>query len=452
MRRLWRVAVCALACGSIVACGKKGPPRPPFSRIPAPVTAIAAKRIGDDVFVSFRVPSQNTDGSTPAEIATVDVFALTTEQPPSRQAFQQRGRKIATLPVKMPPAVAEAGTPPPLSAAASSAAPPARAPQTPATSTASSTVATPGAPASPNSAGERPPDTVAPGQDVTVRETLTADALTPVTLPPERGRGRASAPARPAAPAASSSTTPAAGSTPPAPPTPRRYYLALASSSRKRSSPTAAEASVSTTPPPEALPQPTLTYDEHTLTLSWTAVDDADSYNVYRETAEAQASASDSSSALAAIPGAINATPLTATTMKVPVEFGARVCFRVSRVHKAETGEPVESRPSQPGCETPVDMFPPGPPQDIVATAGAGEITVRWTESREPDLAGYVVLRGAPGDATLAPITETITSTRFTDRNVMSGVRYVYAVVAVDKASPRPNRSAPSARDEATAR
>jgi hypothetical protein len=294
---------------------------------------------------------------------------------------------------------------------------------------------------------------VAPGQDVTGRETLTTDALTPVTLPPERGRQRASAPARAAAPGASASTTPAADSTPPAPPKPRRYYLALASSSRQRSSPNAAEASVSIAPPPDTLSQPSLTYDEHTLTLAWTAVDDADGYNVYRETAAAQASASGSSSALATIPGALNPTPLAATTLKVPVEFGATVCFRISRVHKAEaTGELVESRPSEPGCETPVDRFPPAPPRDIVATSGTGEIEVRWAESTEPDLAGYVVLRGAPGDATLAPITGTITATRFTDRNVMSGVRYVYAVVAVDKASPGPNQSAPSARDEATAR
>jgi fibronectin type 3 domain-containing protein len=147
----------------------------------------------------------------------------------------------------------------------------------------------------------------------------------------------------------------------------------------------------------------------------------------------------------------VNATPLAVTTLKVPVQFGGRVCFTISRLHQEEaTGELVESLPSEDGCETPVDTFPPAPPQDIVAIAGTGEITVRWAESTEPDLAGYVVLRGGASDATLAEITSLPkTTTRYVDANVTTGVRYVYAVLAVDTAS---NRSAASARDEATAR
>jgi len=75
-----------------------------------------------------------------------------------------------------------------------------------------------------------------------------------------------------------------------------------------------------------------------------------------------------------------------------------------------------------------------------------------WSPNAEPDLAGYLVLRGTPGDDTLAQITPLpLTPTRYVDRNVMSGVRYVYAVVAVDNA-PVANSSLPSARDETTAR
>jgi hypothetical protein len=44
-----------------------------------------------------------------------------------------------------------------------------------------------------------------------------------------------------------------------------------------------------------------------------------------------------------------------------------------------------------------------------------------------------------------------IAETNFRDTTVTSGVHYVYAVVAVDKASP-PNASAQSARQEVTAR
>ena len=44
-----------------------------------------------------------------------------------------------------------------------------------------------------------------------------------------------------------------------------------------------------------------------------------------------------------------------------------------------------------------------------------------------------------------------ITATSYEDKTVKAGVRYIYAIVAVDKASP-PNRSAPSPRVEETAR
>jgi hypothetical protein len=64
-----------------------------------------------------------------------------------------------------------------------------------------------------------------------------------------------------------------------------------------------------------------------------------------------------------------------------------------------------------------------------------------------------VVLRGAPGDATLQPLNSTpVIETQFTDTTVTAGTRYVYAVLAVDSRLPVPNISAESARLEETAR
>jgi fibronectin type 3 domain-containing protein len=45
-----------------------------------------------------------------------------------------------------------------------------------------------------------------------------------------------------------------------------------------------------------------------------------------------------------------------------------------------------------------------------------------------------------------------VTETRFTDRTVKPGVKYVYAVQAIDSRLPRPNVSAESERVEETAR
>jgi hypothetical protein len=72
-----------------------------------------------------------------------------------------------------------------------------------------------------------------------------------------------------------------------------------------------------------------------------------------------------------------------------------------------------------------------------------------WDSNSEPDLAGYVVLRGAvPGDTMTAITPAPIAEPSFTD-SVQPGTRYAYTVQAVDKSG---NRSAPSDRKEETAR
>jgi hypothetical protein len=402
-RRRSALIVCLLLLAPAVACGKKGPPLAPRVRVPAPVNTITARRVGDDVFITFQVPSQNVDGSMPADIASVEVFALTTDAPPSYAVFLQRATRIATLSVSPPVSPSE----------------PARQPL---------------------------PDAVAPGAAVTVHDQLVGDALQPVTIPPEKGRGGIPPPST--APSATGAGATASANRPASP---RRYYIAVASSAKQRSSPTGAQASVSiATPaaPPSGL---AIVYDQRMLTLSWNGAGQGDKFNVYRHVPvppEGTAAATP-----VRIPVPLNGTPLDVTNFRAPVEFGREICFLVRTVRVEESGEPLEGPASErPECERPIDMFPPAPPADVRATSGTGEITLQWLPNAEPDLAGYLVLRGAPGDATLAPITQMpITPNRYVDRSVMPGVRYVYAVVAVDNA-PDANRSQPSARDEATAR
>src|SRR5207249_959210 len=61
----------------LTGCGKKGPPLPPLIRLPAAPAEFAVHRRGSTVAIQFAVPSANTDGSTPADLAHVDVYALT---------------------------------------------------------------------------------------------------------------------------------------------------------------------------------------------------------------------------------------------------------------------------------------------------------------------------------------------------------------------------------------
>jgi fibronectin type 3 domain-containing protein len=110
----------------------------------------------------------------------------------------------------------------------------------------------------------------------------------------------------------------------------------------------------------------------------------------------------------------------------------------------------IESDPSSPICITPKDTFPPAAPKSLAAVASAGVINLIWDPNVEPDLAGYVILRGeAPGDR-LQPLTPApIKETRYADRTARPGVRYVYQLVAVDTTG---NQSAPSNKVEEAAR
>jgi fibronectin type 3 domain-containing protein len=96
------------------------------------------------------------------------------------------------------------------------------------------------------------------------------------------------------------------------------------------------------------------------------------------------------------------------------------------------------------------DTFAPATPVGVTAVASEGAMSLIWDPNKEPDHAGYLVLRASvPGDAP-QPLTGTpIPETSYRDTTVTPGQRYAYAVVAVDKSG---NASAPSAPVEETAR
>jgi hypothetical protein len=372
--------------GVTAGCGKKGPPLAPLSRIPEGVSALAVQRVGDDVFLTFRVPARNVDGSQPPALTGVDVLALTADAPPSDAVFLQRGARIASLMVVVPPAKNTKKATAPF---------------------------------------QLPAGALAPGDEMTVSETL--DAQT---------RAAASA----------------AG-------TMRRYYMAVASGPRRRSGVPGKAASVSIDSPPAPPSVVDLEYGADDVSVSWSASAGAAGYNVYRSaSAEPVQSATEpipgaSAAGKAARPVPTNAKPLEKPPYREPVVFGQQVCYRIRALRTEAIGELSEGYASAPVCRTPRDTFAPAPPVDVSARAGTGEITVIWSANSEPDLGGYLVLRGRAGDDTLLPITASpVKETRFVDRNVTPDERYVYAVVAVDSQSPVPNRSAPSASDEATAR
>jgi fibronectin type 3 domain-containing protein len=179
-----------------------------------------------------------------------------------------------------------------------------------------------------------------------------------------------------------------------------------------------------------------------TVALDWappTAVPDlpAVAYNVYRSDALATP---------------LNEKPLSEAKYQIGgVEYGKELCYVVRSVQAFEQVT-IESSPSAPACLTPLDTFPPAAPAGLRTVAEDGAISLVWDQNGEADLGGYLVLRGEVPADTLAPLTaQPIPDANYRDTTVKPGVRYVYAVIAVDRATPR-TQSQPSAREEATAR
>jgi hypothetical protein len=412
------------------ACGKKGPPLPPFPRVPAAAANMQAGRLGDDVYVWFTVPSANVDGRVPADIASVEVFAVTADAAPSAELIEKLGMRVAQYPVQpdtpsLPAPAAGDPEPRPL----------------------------------PKSAG------VARGAVAVVRERLTPELRVPVALTPS-GALTAGVLVEEAVPAVGPLVAPV--ETTPS----RRYYMAIAVSPGGRESAPSAVVSVPIADASDAPGAPDVAYDSAQVTLTWTPSPGARTpvveppepgvlaarpivpppaptgYHVYAVTPSQGA---DDPYAIV-VPTALTPQPLAVTEFVEPkVTFGVERCFEVRAVDLVG-GALTLSRPSPVGCVTPMDTFPPAAPRNLAAIASAGAINLIWDENTEPDLLGYHVLRGeAPGDKLQALTTAAVRTPTFADTTVRPGVRYVYVVVAVDNAEPQ-NVSGQSNRAEETAR
>jgi hypothetical protein len=385
-----------------VGCGQKGPPLPPIVRTPAP-PVIHADRRGSTIEVSLNVPNANVDGSRPANLTRIDIYAV--NGPATNWTDDEliaRGTKVASLPVKSP--------------------------RNPADTVESDESAEDIEP----TVGEG----LEQGASSSIEEMITASLLEPTPSRSQR-RGRDSA-ARTSAPL-----------TGPAALTQVRTYVGVGVDGHGHVGKFSKRVSVPLELPPPAPPPIEINYDEKKIVITWKPVDVAGAGNVLP------------SRSFGPLQPAVAYNLYDATTGELlndkPIaEFGyedTRMNWGTDRCYVVRSVEiiaklPIESDASGPTCKMLVDTFPPAAPKGLNAVSTEGAINLIWEPNSEPDLAGYYVLRAA-GDEPLQRVTSMpVTEPSFFD-NVRSGVRFTYAVQAVDKAG---NVSPRSTSVEETAR
>jgi predicted small lipoprotein YifL/fibronectin type 3 domain-containing protein len=430
--RLAHLAVVGLLVG-LAACGKKGPPLAPLRVAPARIEDLLLQRAGDDVRARFTVPAENDNKTKPADVVAIELHAISGVpedefgQSLSGAEFVRLADPVGRVEVKP---VATEGEPAP-----------------------------PAAPAALAALDPRP----AQGGHGVIREKLGPQSRKPFVHPRKRDRKKEIETA--------SVPRPLAG--PPNELPFSRTYVATSIGRKGQRSAVSNRVALPLNDAP-LLPPPsvTVTFTEKAVTVAWTTPPDATlsvqrgaaateiparslvpsrvptTYNVYAVTRKDGATVEGTEPA--------NPAPIPAESLTLPLAgFGIEQCF-VIRSGLQYGRARVEGPASAVGCASPVDQFAPAAPKGLVAVGSEGGVSLIWDPNTEADLAGYLVMRGEVGAggavASLTPLmAEPLKETTYRDTTVRPGMRYVYAVVAVDNASPR-NVSETSNRVEEGAR
>jgi len=173
------------------------------------------------------------------------------------------------------------------------------------------------------------------------------------------------------------------------------------------------------------------------VSLSWSAVDGASAYNVYRSTV-----AFTSVETATQIASGVSAT----SYVDEAASNGQTYYYAVTATDGSAESDPTATQEA-----TPQDTTAPSLADDLAATAGEEAVSLSWSASSDGDLAGYNLYRAessftAKGEATKVNA-ELVTATSYDDAGLMNGQAYYYRYTAVDAAG---NESGLSAEASAT--
>jgi hypothetical protein len=430
--RCWKALPLAALVALTLACGKKGPPLAPLRIVPARIEDLALTKTGDEVRARLTVPAANDDKSQPADVAAVELYAISgkPEDPFGQSLSGPDFLKYADLVGRV------AIEPPP----------------------------DPDAPPLPEGAPPPPPDPrPAQGEIVTLAETIDAADRQPFVHPKKKAA---------AAVEASEAVVVRPLGPPPLEDVFARTYVAVGVNRRGQKGPPSNRVAVPLLEPPAPPPAFIVEHNANAAILSWGAPAGArlrvqrpaeptelasrplvqsitpTTYNVYVVTRSGEGETVSSTP--------VNPAPVEVVSIGDPTaRIGEERCYQV-RALQVYGSARLESAPTPTVCRVLTDTFPPAAPKNLAAVGSEGGVSLIWEPNAEADLAGYLVLRGevrADGsEPALAPLmTEPLKETTYRDATPTPGVRYVYAVVAVDGASPR-NQSPESNRVEESAR
>jgi fibronectin type 3 domain-containing protein len=194
------------------------------------------------------------------------------------------------------------------------------------------------------------------------------------------------------------------------------YYQVTADNAAGEGAPTAQSPGVTPTPPVVAPPAPAglqASAGDAQVSLTWTAVDGATSYNVYRST-----SAGSQGTKVGA----------SATTQYVDdtVVNGSTYFYVVTADNAA--GEGAASAQTPAVTPVPAATVPPAP-TNVAAVAGDSQVTVTWTAAAEAT--SYSVYRSTSAGSLGTKVGASSTTT-YTDSTAANGVTYFYAVTAIN--------------------
>jgi hypothetical protein len=173
-----------------------------------------------------------------------------------------------------------------------------------------------------------------------------------------------------------------------------------------------------------------LTWSQPLENLDGGSPDNLKGYNVYRKDGEAAFKR-------------INTEVVESTVFEDETfEFGKSYTYFLRAVSATASGATVESSDTAKVEISPIDIFPPEPPEAVTIAASLTEISVFFASNLENDIAGYIVYRSTDRDIPLEDWDrlnqELLTTNTFRDEQVEGGKTYYYYVVAVDE---RGNRS-----------